>query len=364
MSKLWNEIGDTAYYQEERRLPVPDYTTEKLSCWTYTDMKREFAKSMEFFSENGFFEERISLAYQCVCLALCFPDKGKTDAAAMTENVMANTIRVLEAFKEGNDKSYAPSRREYEEQISAYRSAEAHGLTLSVEEQAGLDCDIKAALEMIQSCEYPKPKSDEDDFSRSCKPINMHFKSVILSPPPADSDKRLRERLSDRAYEMLTEYEREKEIIDIDFLENEYLKPNGLELTDELREFAELYAGREYVWHAPMFFMDYPLSLSWYKGYSVDLYLTWTGTIIDGNYYIPAMSEFVPPYTGPEVGGDGKIHYYSEEYWKNYPELSPISPEEFFEREARERFKDQLLLKRRRELENKYLIPEIRTASM
>ena len=382
MVRLWDKIGYTAYDREEYRIQIPDYTAEKLSYWTYADMKREFARSMEIFDENGFSDERVSLAYACVCLKLCFTSDHDTveelcqsieafknkekSVAAMTENVMANTIRVIEAFKTGSERTEFPSRREYEEQICAYRSAETRGLTLSSEEQAELDRDIEAALKMIQTFEYSERESDETGIELTdCKPFNMNFENVLKSTPPADSDKRLREKLSDRAYKMLTEYEREDKIVDMGFLENEYLKPNDLKLTDGLREFAELYAGREYIWHAPCFRMDYPLSRSSYKGYSIDLYISgWTGTIRGEDYYIPAMSEFVPPYTGPKIGSDGNIHFYGNEYWENFPELAPISPEEFFEREARERFKDELLIKRRRELENKYLIPEIRTASM
>ncbi len=361
MSKLWSLIGDTVYVREEHRLPVADYTTQKLSHWTYADMKREFARSMEFFTENGFPHECVSLAYECVCLKLYFT-KDNRSVAAMTENVMANTIRVIEALKPGGEQ--AVSRREYEEQISAYRSAETHGLILPPEEQSELDRDIETALKMIQSLEYAKQNDDDGIEIHFDKHFTIDYRRVIKSPLPADSDKRLREKLSDRAYEMLTEYEREKDIVDMSFLENEFLKPNGLELTDSLREFVELYAGREYVWHAPCFLMDYPLSRNWYKGYSVDLYITWTCSSKGENYRIPAMSEFVPPYTGPSVGSDGKIHFYGEDYWKNYPELTPLSLEEFFEREARERYKDGLLISRRRELENKYLIFEIRTASM
>lgn len=385
MSKLWNIIGDTAYMREERRLPVPDHTTEKLSCWTYADMKREFARSMEFFAENGFPDECVSLAYNCVCLKLYFTDEqisltpdrvclkpysldSKKSVEAMTENVMANTIRVAEAFKAGREQTEAPSRREYEEQISAYRSAETHGLILSPEEQTELDLDIENALEFIKSLEYPNQDKDDDDYDgieiSFDSHFGIHYDKVIKAPPPADSDARLRAKLSDRAYEMLTEYEREDEIVDMDFLENGFLKPNGLELTDELREFVELYAGREYVWHYPSFFMDYPLSLMSYKGYSVDLFVSWSCHCRGDIYIIPAMSEFIPAYTGPEVGSDGKIHFWGAGYYKNYPEFSPLSPEEFFEMEARERHKDGLLTERRRELENKYLIPEIRTASM
>lgn len=365
MSRLWDEIGYTASIREEYHVPVPDHTTQKLSCWTYADMKREFAKSMEYFAENGFPEQQISLAYECVRLKRYF-EKKKNSAQAMTENVMANTIRVIEAFKSESEQTQAPSRREYEEQISAYRSAATHGLILSPEEQSELDHDIEAALKMIQSLEYTKPYDETEDGINlhSDKHFSIHYTKVIKSPPPADSDKRLREKLSDRAYAMLTEYEREKEIVDLDFLENGFLKPNGLELTDGLREFVELYAGREYVWHTPCFLMDYPLSRNWHKGYSVGLFIDWACKSKDGICYIPAMSEFVPPYTGPEIGSDGMIHFYSMEYWEKFPELSPITPEEFFEREARERYRDELLIKRRRELENKYLITEIRTASM
>lgn len=365
MSKLWDMIGNTAYIREEHRLPVPDHTTQKLSCWTYADMKHEFARSMDFFAENGLSDECVSLAYNCVCLKLYFSDNRKS-VAAMTENVMANTLRVIEAFKSGSEQTEAPSRQEYEEQISAYRGAETHGLTLSPEEQTELERDIETALEMLQSLEYPKPNGDDEDGIEINfdKHFTIHYEKVIKAPPPADSDTRLRAKLSDRAYEMLTEYEREEKIVDIDFLENEFLKPNGLALTDELREFVELYAGREYVWHYPIFFMDYPLSLNSYKGYSVDLNITWACHSSGRDYYIPAMSEFIPAYTGPEVGSDGKIHFYGVGYYKKYPEFSPLSPEEFFEREARERYRDQLLIERRRELENKYLIPEIRTASM
>lgn len=364
MSKLWDKIKDTAYIREEHSIPVPDHRTQRLSNWTYADMKREFKRSMEYFTEKGFPEECVFLAYTCVHLRRYFCGDQIT-VEAMTENVMANTIRVIKALM-GNEKKEAPSRRDYEEQIAAYRSAETHGLILSPNEQAELDNDIETALRLIRRLEYTKPYDEKEDgitldFDNS---FGIHYSKVVKVPPPADSDKRLRERLSDRAYEMLTEYEREDEIVDLDFVENEVLKPNGYALTDKLREFVELYAGREYIWHCPDFFMDYPFSRNSYRGYSVDLYISWACKGKGSGYVIPAMQENVPPYTGPEVGSDGNIHFYSPEYWENYPDVHPLTPEEFFEREARERYRDSLLTERRRELENKYLIPAIRTAGI
>ncbi|MDE7231234.1 MAG: hypothetical protein K2N56_12200 [Oscillospiraceae bacterium] len=369
MSKLWNSVCcKTSYYRKENKLPTPDYTTKKLSNWTYADMKREFKISMDLFSENGFSEECVFLAYRCVCLKLCFPDIEKPDISSITENVMANTIHIIEAFKADPNLKEIPTKREYERQISEYRTAATHGLVLSEEESAELSEDIKTALELLQSSGHIDKKED-DDYDEGItldgyKFPDISVESTLRSPPPADSDERLREKLSERAYEMLTEYEREDEIIDLDFLENEFLKPNSLELTNKLREFVELYDGREYIWHAPRFFIDYPYSLNWYKGYSIGMQLDWGKNIKDGVCYFAVMQENIPPYLGPEIGSDGNIHFYGNDYWKNYPDISPLSPEEFFEREARERYKDQLLLDRRRELENKYLIPEIRTASM
>ena len=63
---------------------------------------------------------------------------------------------------------------------------------------------------------------------------------------------------------------------------------------------------------------------------------------------------------GPHICEDGKIY----NYISGTLELAANSIEEFLEMEAREYLKSKLLLERRRELENKYLIPEIRTASM
>lgn len=365
MSKLWDKIGKTAYIRKEHSLPLPDHRTQRLSSWTYADMKCEFNLSMKYFTEKGFSENCVFLAYKCVKLTRYFCN-DRMSVEAMTENVMANTISVLKALM-ANDKKQAPSRRDYEEQIAAYRSAETHGLILSPEEQTELDKDIETAFKLIRRLEYTKPYDDDEEDGITLdfdKHFTIDYGKIVKSPPPADSDKRLRERLSDRAYEMLTEYEREEEIVDLDFVENEFLKPNGYMLTDKLREFVELYAGREYIWHYPSFLMDYPFSRNSYRGYSVDLYISWACKGKGSGYVIPAMSEFVPPYTGPEVASDGNIHFYGEEYWENYPEVLPLTPEEFFEREARERYCTELLTERRRELENKYLVPEIRTASI
>ncbi len=164
MSKLWNSVCvKTSYYREGNKLPIPDYTKEKLSCWTYTDMKREFKKSMEFFSNNGFTEECVSLAYQCVCLKLCFPNREKPDISSMTENVMADTIRMIESFKAGSDLTEVPTKREYEQQISEYLTAETHGLILSEEEAAELSEDIKTTLGLLQNSGYIDKKEDDDE---------------------------------------------------------------------------------------------------------------------------------------------------------------------------------------------------------
>lgn len=371
-NELWQMIQEKSRVDESRFVKVPNSST--LSYWTYADMKREFEKSMSLFSENGFADESAELAHRCVKLALYREDREQCGKIAeMTENIMADTLCILNA-KTGNTETLGKLKesdkyhKSYEEHIAAYKKA-AHGAALSRGEQEELLRDIDRALEILRGCDIPKKNDNEEIELEGCKSFNMNYdgkarERMRSAAPPADADKRIRERLSDRAYALLTEYKRGDKITSIDFLENEYLKPNGLELTDELREFVELYDGRDYAWRAPMFFIDFPMSMSWFKGYSIELELTWTGSVWRGDYYIPTMSENIAPYTGPSVGSDGLLHFWSNGYWYDYPDVNPITPEEFFEREARERFKDELLIKRRCELENKYLIPEIRTASM
>lgn len=361
MAKDYDKYSDfLSHYREQ--LKIPNFMTEKLSCWTYSDMKREFAKSIELFSKNGFADESISLAYRSIVLKLYH---GDDKISTMTENVMANTIRVSEALKVKDTETLSEIGKPYREQIAKFKNSPTHGLVIKRDEGEALVRDIKTALNELRGVKPAPPKEEPTELELpGFKSMSVRVDSTKKMPYPTDSDRKMKERLSDRAYKMLTEYKRSEEIIDLDFLENNYLRPNGFKLTDGLREFIEIYDGRVFAWRSTSFFIDYPFSGNSFNGCSIDLAITWANHFCGDKYFINTMSEFVPPYLGPMIGSDGMLHCYGEEYCSNYPELKPISPEDFFEGQAHEYYKDKLLLERRRELENKYLIPEIRTASM
>lgn len=363
MAKNFQKIYQEHLKTFQRQLEVPDCATEKLSYWTYADMKREFQKSMELFSENGFADDCITMAYKCVELSVMYGLMygNRERAYSMTENAMAITIYADKALESRNSKNIEWLKRQYEEHISVYRSVSTHGLILSAEEQSELDRDIDSVLERLAN-ENPRTNTTQRE-ALDCEESDIDFDTterLRVAAPSAESDRKLRERLSERAYAMLTEYEREKKITDINILE-QLLETHGLKMTDKLHEFIELYDGRVYAWrHTTFLNMDRPFSSNTFEGFSIFLEIDAPIFVSGDKYYINTMDFHVSGDWGPYIGSDGKIY----NYYCGKLEIPAKTPEEFFEEEAKLYFKDSLLIERRRELENKYLVPEIRTASM
>ncbi len=339
-----------------RCIAIPDFTTEKMSCWTYSDMKREFAESIDLFAKNGFADEAISLAERCIRLTSV---RDFDKSFAMTENAMLFTIFLGEAYKAKDLRLIHIWKKDFDERIDKWRNAPKHGLTLSAEEQSELDRDINYVREMISSDKSEEPSTekkwfDPDDmlgFDDACR-------SVLKRNCTEQSTEIMRQRLSPEAYSMITEYERQRTFTDPDDFEKKVLLPKNLKMTDKLREFIEIYDGRAFAWRSNYFEMEVPLSYHNFEGFTI----SFGGNIClnDGKYFISTMNYHYAGDWGPHIDENGKIY----KYWCASLGLTADSIEEFLEQQARERFKDELLLKRRRELENKYLIPEIRTASM
>lgn len=364
MAKNFREIYEAEpELHEMRRLRTPDIMTERVSSWTYADMKCEFQRSTEFFSDNGFENECAYLAYSAAGLYV-FCGENKESAYAMTENIMALTILINKALGVSYIHPYLPEN--YERFVSEYRNSPTHGLVLSSEEQAELDRDIETALEKLRGYEPEPTKPFEPKYANAHEisigePLYYKWRkeNSVCVDPPADSDSRMKARLSDTAYRMMTEFER-SEFVSPDEYEKTFLLPNGLKMTDELREFFEVYGGRVFAWRkTQLFYMDDPWSQTPLWGYDIEC----GGRILvsrDGTYYIEAMNEHTTQDYGQHIGSNGKVYgcvmgclYFLTD-----------TMEEFLESEARGYRMDELLLERRRELENKYLILEIRTASM
>lgn len=337
-------------------IEIPDFTTEKMSYWTYADMKHEFTESMKFFANNGFADEAVSLAESCIRLST-FQD----NALSMTENAMLFMIFLDEAYKANDLRSVHNWKSFFDKQIDVWKSAPKHGLVLSPEEQAELDRDIEHIRETIcnDNSEAPPDEKiwfDPDDIlgrDEACR-------DVLKRNCTEESTKIMQQRLSAEAYAMMTEYERKQTFTDPDDYEKKVLLPKGLRMTDKLREFIEIYDKRVFAWQSTQyhFQMDVPFSRSNYDGFSISF--GWNICLNDGKYYISTMNYHYAGDWGPHICEDGKIYYYIS----GTLEFAANSIEEFLEYQAREYHKSMLLLERRRELENKYLIPEIRTASM
>lgn len=360
MAKDYWKLNDKLSRKKWKFLNL-DIITRKISCWTYADMKREFQRSMEIFSENGFPDESAELAWRSVKLSRWTSDGDMADAT--TENAMAAAVFFNKAFETNEVRSICRWKHLFCKWIDKYRSTPAHGLVLSPEEQSELDRDIKHVLDRLCSSDIKIPLENSDVLKYTELDIDNEYGSwekIDISSPPADSDERMRERLSERAYAMVTEYERDNRTADLDVLEKKCLLPNGLKLTDKLRDFIEIYDGRVFAWRDTTFRVDWPLSLDSFKGFNIRFSLEAPILVSGDEYYINAMEWLVAGDWGPYIGSDGKIYYYRS----GFPMLAANSMEEFLEEQAREYYKDQLLLERRCELENKYLIPEIRTASM
>lgn len=337
------------------RIKIPDFTTEKMSCWTYADMKREFTEAMNFFANNGFTDEAVSLAERCIRLQ-SFHD----NAISMTENAMLFTIFLSEAYKANYLRSVHNWKSLFDERINVWKSAPKHGLVLSPEEQAELDRDIEHIREMIRNDNSEAPPNEKIWFYPDDLGCDEACRDVLERNCTEESTKIMRQRLSAEAYAMITEYEREPTFTDPDDFEKRVLLPKGLRMTDKLRDFIEIYDKRVFAWQSTRyhFNMDVPFSRSNYDGFSISF--GWNICLNDGKYYISTMDYHYAGDWGPHICEDGKIY----NYISGTLELAANSIEEFLEMEAREYFKDRLVLERRRELENKYLIPEIRTAGM
>lgn len=365
MAKNFREIYEAEpELCEMRRWRIPDITADRVSNWTYADMKREFQKSTELFSVNSFEDECAYLAYSAAGLSVFYAKNKRERAYAMTENIMALTILINTALGVSYIHPYLPEN--YERFVSEYRNSPTHGLVLSPGEQSELDRDIETALEKLRGYE-PEPGKPFDPKFANAREISisepLYYKwrkeNSVCIDPPADSDSRMKARLSDTAYKMMTEFER-IEFVSPDEYEKTFLLPNGLKMTDKLREFFEIYEGRVFAWRKTQIFnIDDPWSKTPLWGYCIGC----GGRILvsrDGTYYIEAMHEHTTQDYGLHIGSNGKV--YDCTMGRLY--FLTNSMEEFLESEARDYRKDELLLKRRRELENKYLIPEIRMASM
>lgn len=347
-----------------KTIPNPDLYP--LSNWTYSDMKREYELSVELFKEMGYSDEEcLSTAYRCVTMSIHHHHFART----LTEMLMARTIDTVYRIKHHLYRNTKWYKDVYIDRlVKEYHDAPAKGFVLSAKEKANFEHDIDFVINHIDA--FPVDERIPQSWVEKNEPlVGIEFTNLELGrnlmneickhidPDPKMRLQKMREALSPAAFALITEYNFGK--TDADLFEQYVLRPLGFKMTEQLRRFLELYDGTVFAYQTHSFGIDYKYSCDNFDGYMVNAedYIA-VGT--DGKYYINTMHELCAGDFGPFIGCDGKIYGYVMGC------LCPMadSMEALLEEHAHKRALEEAFVARRRELDNKYLIPEVRVSSM
>lgn len=346
-------------------IKFPDPDEHPLSHWTYSDMKREYELSVELFKEKGYSDEECcDTAYRCVTMSAFHSRK------TLTEQVMARTVDAVYRIEHGLLRNTKWYKDVYIDQlVKEYHKTPAKGFTQPEQDKAEFERDIDYIIRQLEVLPFEGPVSQSRyDTAKAVK--NIEYKGLNLNystfekmytekdPDPEPRKQKLRELLSPAAYELITEYDFGK--LNIEMYEHYVLEPLELQMTEPLRRFLELYDRTVFAYHTHRFnSIDCKYSCQNYDGHYVDA-VDYAAIGKDGKYYIRAMHIHYAGDCIIYVGSDGKIY---EDFACG---LFPIadSMKEFLEQHAYQKALADVFLARRIELDNKYLIPEIRVSSM
>lgn len=346
-------------------IKFPDPDEQPLSHWTYSDMKREYKLSVELFKEKGYSDEECcSTAYRCISMNAFHSRK------TLTEQVMARTVEAVYRIENGLSTNTKWYKDVYIDRfVNEYRNSPVKGFTQPEQDKAEFERDIDFVISKIEALPIEEPIS-RSRYDSAKAVHDIEYKGLDLNysafekfrtykdPAPVLRIQKLRELLSPAAFALITEYDFGK--TDIELFEQYILTPLGLQITEPLRRFLELYDGTVFAYHTHRFNeIDCKYSHQNFDGFSVEAY-DYAAIGKDGKYYIRAMHIHYAGDCSIYVGSDGKIY---EEY---ADVLLPIadSMEEFLEQHAYQKVLADDFLARRVELDNRYLIPEIRVSSM
>lgn len=344
------------------KLPNPD--EQPLSHWTYSDMKREYKLSVERFKARGYSDEECcSTAYRCTSMNTFH------SCSRLTEQVMARTVEAVYRIENGLFRNTEWYKDVYIDIfVKEYREAPAKGFTQPEQDKAEFERDIDFVISKIEALPVEERISQSRyDTAKAIR--NLKYRGLNLDEESyekmrkkdTESELRLqqmRELLSPAAFELITEYDFSK--TDIELFEQYILTPLGLQMTEPLKRFLELYDGTVFAYHTHRVNeIDRKYSRQNFDGFSVTAY-DYVAIGKDGKYYIVAMNIHYAGDCTIYVGSDGKIY---KEYANVLLSIAD-SMEEFLEQHAHIKALADDFLARRIELDNKYLIPEIRASSM
>lgn len=364
MAKDFKKLCEEHVQRRGGRIKAPDPDVQPLSYWTYADMKREYELSVEIFRGKGYSDEECgNTAERCITMDIHW----RNFDGYLTERIMARTINLIYMIEHGLFVNTKSNKRVYDRLVKRFREKPAKGFKLSESEKAELERDIDIVFEKFDSAPVEESKTDLPFSTNALNGIefvdlgiyNKVFKELYTEKDPAPDFRiqKMRELLSPSAFELITEYDFGK--LDIELYEQYVLKPLELKMTEPLRRFLELYDGTVFAYQTHAFGIDYKYSHDNFRGFRIEA-IDYIAVGNDGKYYINTMRYHYAGDWGPFVGSNGKIYGFAMGCL--YPTAD--SMEELLEEHARKKAPEEAFVARRIELDNKYLIPEVRVSSM
>lgn len=354
-----NDIIDTKTYAGLKAVEYPDPDIYALTNWTYEDIKNEVAALMKKFDDMGFkLKEAMELTYNTLRLA-AYNDEGIKE---FTENIMSATAIMLYCSKT-REFIDADLRQKYSKLLDRWTTSHYKGYKLSLKDEEALENDIVSMLELIErygDTSQPDYSVSVHDFLLDARPErwNRNLASGHVQMYISGDDKPcieyIQKQLSPEAFLLITRFERDY------YSPNRYkfvVESNGMKITPETQRFFDLYDGRSFIYRDATFYIDYHCGNNKFKGCTTGNDIA---AFLNNNYYLLIMSYLNSEDKGVFIDMYGRIYDYSH----GFITFAANSFEEFLELNARRSESQWVMINARKEIEQKYFIPEIRLLSI
>ena len=352
------EVTDTSRFAKFDNVPFPDPDRRALTTWTYRDIKREVAEFMESLSDLGYkFKECTDFTIRTFQIAIWNDPLCKQ----FTENLLVVTAVMRYLADKGSGYLDGDLGEIYNAMLSEWTADHYKGYRLSVEDENELEEDIALLMkkfERVTEAVHNDFKMMIHDFLTEADPEiwrpNLGHNNQMRYFTPPGYLEAIQGSLSEDAFLLITRFDRDY------YNPNRYkffLEANGMRMTPEVQRYFDLYDGRSFIYRDASFYINHHCGLNRIKGYTTGKNV---GAIVMNNYYLLILNKLTRPEEGVYIDMYGRIH----EYANGYIRFAANTFEEYLELSARKQARAWLMINKRRELEDKYFIPEIRLLSM
>lgn len=352
------EVTDTSRFAKFDNIPFPDPDRTALTTWSYRDIKTEISEFIDSLSELGYkLKECVDFALRTFQLAIW----NDTSCRQFTENLLVVTAAMRYLAQRGTGYLDGDLRDIYNAMIEEWTAGHYLGYRLSVDDESELEEDIAFLMkkfERITDAVHNDFKMMIHDFLTEADPEiwcpALGHNNLMRDFTPPGYLEAIQGSLSQDAFVLITRFERNF------YNPNRYkffLEANGMRITPEVQRYFDLYDGREFIYRDASFYINHHCGLNKILGYTTSRNI---GAVVMNNYYLLILSKLTRPDEGVYIDMYGRIH----EYANGFIRFAANTFEEYLELNARKQQRAWLMINKRRELEDKYFLPEIRLLSM